>query len=122
MIMVWEHFKHHMNLPGLGKRGNTSIIKKEKNPPNRMKKTYYYWSQGPSPKFSEEWACDNWHDWKAVENQLKLARGHIKNGKGKGIIYKMLGTCIETPCQHRENDSRGRQGLKEEIEGRKAAK
>lgn len=46
----------------------------------------------PSPKFSDEWAQSNRHDWGTVEERLEAVRGHIKAGKNKGIICKMLGT------------------------------
>lgn len=75
----------------------------------------------PTPRFSEEWARDNWHDWKAVEEQLKVAGGHIKDEKGKEIICKMLGTCLEAACQDRKNLNREKQDLRGEIRGRKAA-
>uniref|UniRef100_A0A8C3KK66 Uncharacterized protein n=1 Tax=Calidris pygmaea TaxID=425635 RepID=A0A8C3KK66_9CHAR len=67
----------------------------------------------PSPKFSEEWACDNWYNWKAVEEHLKEVRGHTKDGKDKGVICKMLGTCLEAAYRDRED-------LKREIESRRA--
>lgn len=44
-----------------------------------------------SPNFSEEWAHDNWHHWEAIEEHLKVTRGHTKDGKEKGIIRKILG-------------------------------
>jgi len=31
----------------------------------------------PLPAFSDEWACDNWSDWEAVEKQLQVARTQI---------------------------------------------
>ena len=36
--------------------------------------TDYLWRHGVilSPRFSEERDHDNWHDWKAVEEQLKV--------------------------------------------------
>lgn len=53
-------------------------------------------SQGPES--SNEWAQNNWHDWEAVEKRLEASRGHIKAGKTRGIICKMLGTCLEAAC------------------------
>lgn len=73
-----------------------------------------------SPKFSEG-AHDHQHDWGAIEEQLKLTRVNIKDGKGKEITCKMLGTCLEAACQYRKNHNRERQDLREEVEGRKAA-
>jgi len=83
----------------------------------------YLWKNGvsPSPKFSEEWAHYNWRDWEGVEEQLNVGRGHTKDRKGKGIICKMLGTCLEAAYQDRKNKNKRKQDIKEEIEGRKAA-
>uniref|UniRef100_A0A8C3K6U7 Uncharacterized protein n=1 Tax=Calidris pygmaea TaxID=425635 RepID=A0A8C3K6U7_9CHAR len=67
----------------------------------------------PSPKFSEEWARDNWYNWKAVEEHVKEVRGHTKDGKDKGVICKMLGTCLEAAFRDREDRKR-------EIESRRA--
>jgi len=38
-----------------------------------------------------------------VEEQVKVARGHKKDGKGKGIICKVLGTCLKAACQDRKD-------------------
>lgn len=83
----------------------------------------YLWRHGinQSSNFSEEWAHDNWYDWEAVEKQLKVARGHIKDRKGKGIICKRLSTCLEAAYQDRKNNNKREQNLNEEIEGRKEA-
>ncbi|KAK4810621.1 hypothetical protein QYF61_007358 [Mycteria americana] len=74
----------------------------------------------PSPKFSAEWTRDNWHNWEAIEEHLKVTRGHTKDGKGKGIICKMLGACLEAAHQERDNRNKKEQDLEKEIEGRKA--
>lgn len=39
--------------------------------------------ESPSPKFSDNWAQDNWHDWEAVKEHLKVARCHSKNREDK---------------------------------------
>lgn len=31
---------------------------------------------------------ENWHDWKAVEEKLKVARDYIKDEKSKGIFVR----------------------------------
>ncbi|KAK4819549.1 hypothetical protein QYF61_007060 [Mycteria americana] len=74
----------------------------------------------PSPTFSAEWTHDNWHNWEAIEEHLKVTRGHTKDGKGKGIICKMLGACLEAAHQERDNRNKKEQDLEKEIEGRKA--
>jgi len=71
----------------------------------------------PGPKFSEKWALKHWHDWGAIEEQLKLTRANIKNGKDKRIICKILGICLEATCQNKEKLNRERQDLRDEIEG-----
>lgn len=75
----------------------------------------------PSPKFSEEWAHHHWHDWSVTAKQIKLARGNIENDRGKGIICKMLGSCLEGTCEDRKKHNVERQDLREGIEGREAA-
>lgn len=75
--------------------------------------------RNPSPEPSEGWTCDDWHDWKAVEQHLKMARDHIK--EGNGILCRMLSSHLTAACQFLENDNKREQDLKEEIEGRKAA-
>lgn len=69
--------------------------------------TDYLWSHeiNLSPNFSEKCARDNWQDWEAVEEQPKVAREHIKDGKGKGIICEMLGTHLEAAYQDRKNNN-----------------
>ncbi|KAK4806261.1 hypothetical protein QYF61_013405 [Mycteria americana] len=67
-----------------------------------------------------EWTRDNWHNWEAIEEHLKVTRGHTKDGKGKGIICKMLGACLEAAHQERDNRNKKEQDLEKEIEGRKA--
>lgn len=73
----------------------------------------------PSPKFSEDWARENWDNWNKIEEQLNLTRGKLKDGKEKGIICKMLGTCLEAACQYKECKEREMQMLQDEVEQRK---
>lgn len=81
------------------------------------------WQHGISlgPKLSEEWAHHHWHHWSVTAKQLKLARGNTENGRGKGIICKMLGNCLETTCEDRKNPNTERQDLREGMGGRGAA-
>ncbi|XP_010291299.1 PREDICTED: catenin alpha-3 [Phaethon lepturus] len=40
----------------------------------------------------EDWACENWHNWESVEEQLNEARGHIKAAKDNQQIPSLMGT------------------------------
>lgn len=31
-----------------------------------------------SPRFSEDWACENWDNWSKIEEQLNLVTGKLK--------------------------------------------
>lgn len=48
--------------------------------------------------------------WKNTSS--RGGQGHIKEGKGKGIISRMLGTCSETAYQHRKNNNKKEAGPK----------
>lgn len=71
----------------------------------------------PNPGFSKEWTCDNWYNGEAVEKQLNAARGSTKDGKDKGIICKMLGTCPAVACRERGKTTHKMQDLQNETEG-----
>lgn len=73
----------------------------------------------PSLKFSEDWAHENWDNWNKIEEQLNLTRGNVKDGKEKGVICKMLGTCFEAACHYEEYKEREMQMLQDEVEQRK---
>lgn len=71
--------------------------------------------ESQSPKFSDKWAQDNWHDPKAVKEHLEIA----KNREDKEIICKMLGTCLKAACQYQKDSIKWKQELKTGLEIRK---
>lgn len=81
----------------------------------------YLWRHGisPSPRFFEDWACENLDRLNKIEEQLNLVRGKLKNGKEKGIILKMLGTCLEAACHYKKHKEKEMRMLQDEVEQRK---
>jgi len=74
--------------------------------------TNYLQKNGTNPllKFSCAWVCDYWHNGEAVVKQLQVSRTHIKDRKG--IIWKMLGICLEAAYQDRKERDKREQDLK----------